>query len=205
MTVLVQNCFHWVGFHIVNQLLEDGYTVKGIDFSTEQASDHLSMFFARHASFSLIEPNVDESFNVSIVINSPQYADNIDATHHIVIDETNRQLIEHVNSTYIKQPLLFGKWMPIRDKGVFYCNNHIAFDSEAFLENAIYINDFTKMISQLLKKRDIPTFLDVQYDKIEESPTLILDNTVYIRDNTPIERKIEEVLTHYKQFEKYYY
>src|SRR5699024_11747942 len=62
MIFLVENCFHWLGFHIINRLLDNGYQVDGMDDLDTDKKEHLSMFVGRNELFRQItsrERNTD--------------------------------------------------------------------------------------------------------------------------------------------------
>src|SRR5690625_5291106 len=203
MSILVKDCFHWIGFHIVDQLLIDGYEVKGIQTSSSKKTAHLSMFFDRHSHFSLIEDETACETDTALLINQ-HTTDGINASRFMMIGEHVDIEALTADQIAIQQPLLFGEWMPIYEDGCYYLNDHIPFDSPRFHEQAIYIHDFTKMIVALLKQDNLPNVINMQTVKNDSILGLTLDNTYHIQDNTPIENKLQDVLKHHKQFKHYY-
>lgn len=203
MSILVKDCFHWIGFHIVDQLLTDGYKVKGIQTAFSEKTAHLSMFFDRHSHFSLIEDGAACEADTALLINQ-HTTDGINASRIMMIDEHVDIETLTASQIAIQQPLLFGEWMPIYEGGCYYLNDHISFDSFRFRKQAIYIRDFTKVIVDLLKQNNLPNVINMQADKSDSTLGLTLDNTYHIQDNTPIENKLQDVLKHHKQFKHYY-
>lgn len=203
MSILVKGCFNWIGFHIVDHLLKEGYEVKGIQTTSSKQSTHLSYFFDRHTGFSLIDDKESQHVQTALLVNESG-SDVINASRTIVVSEQPDLENMKDHQIVIKQPLLFGEWMPIQDNGCYYLNEYIPFDSVKFREQAIWIHDFTKKIVTLLAKKALPQIINVERNQNGAFSGLTLDNTFHIQDNTPIDSKVEDVLDHYKRFNQYY-
>ncbi len=67
MDFLIANCYDWIGFHIVNKLLENGYDVDGYDHSSED-DHHLSMFLGRNSSFTFVKDITAKNYRTSIIL-----------------------------------------------------------------------------------------------------------------------------------------
>ncbi|SDQ88365.1 hypothetical protein [Virgibacillus salinus] len=189
MLFLVENCFQWVGFHIVNCLLENGYKVDGIDDLSSDKKKHLSMFVGRNSSFQhIFSYKRDATYDSSIKITENQ------------LDLTLQQNTSHL----IKLPILFGEWMPMKINGMYHNNSFIPFDSDIFLNEAIYIGDFMKSLTQWIKSSQLPEILEVKSINNKQSEEIKLENSVYIRNNRTIEENLKMVIKHYEKFEDVY-
>src|SRR5699024_4174874 len=122
MSILVKDCFHWVGFHIVDQLLMDGYEVKGIQTSSSKKTDHLSMFFDRHSHFTLIEDVAACKTDTALLI-MQHTKDSINASRMMMISDLLDIEALTADQIAIQQPLLCGIWMPIYEDGCYYLND----------------------------------------------------------------------------------
>ncbi|UJL47616.1 hypothetical protein KFZ58_07055 [Virgibacillus sp. NKC19-16] len=197
MSILVDNCNHWIGFHIVDELLENSYTVDGIG----DEDSVLAMFLGRNSSFNFVKPDVKKHYDTAIIIGD-QSNTGIKSGQSLII---NPVLVDRVeNRVEINVPLLFGEWMPMNEKGFYYNNTFITFDSDFFQTEAIYIKDFTKGLMQWLKMKELPSTLEVRSEKNKDNQHVKLENAVYIRDNRPMEEKVKSVLEHYYLYKKFY-
>ncbi|WP_174612782.1 hypothetical protein [Virgibacillus ihumii] len=184
---LVENCFYWIGFHIVEYLLDQGYTVTGNDEIDTDGKEHLSMFIGRNENFTHMKQRLNES------------AYDIRLTPH----ETALTLHKDSAST-IYLPLLFGEWMPMNQDGMYYRGDFIAFDSDEFVEKAVYIGDFLKIIDQCIAASNLPSAVNVKKKGEDINAEIKLENSVFIRNNRPINDRIKTVKNHYKKFSKLY-
>ena len=204
MPVLVINCFHWIGFHITNQLLEIGCQVEGINNNSSEKSANLSLYIGRNSLFKLISLKELNKYDTVINIGESKDLHEIDTKRTILISDTERTRNEIKNVTFIRTPLLFGEWMPMNREGVYYLNEHIPFDSELFLTQSIYIKDFTESLVQILKMNKLPSTLVTQSVKNSKSVEQKLDKSLFIRDNVPIGRNVEKLLEHFQRFRTEY-
>ncbi|MBP1947248.1 hypothetical protein [Virgibacillus litoralis] len=189
MLFLVENCFQWMGFHLVNCLLENGNEVDGVDDLSSDKKEHLSMYVGRNASFQHLSSLERE------------------ATYDRTIKITEDQLVltlQQNTSHRINLPILFGEWMPMKKAGMYYKNKFISFDSDIFLNEAIYIGDFMKSLAQWIKSSQLPEILEVKSINNKQSEEIKLENSVYIRNNRTIEENLKMVIKHYEKFEDFY-
>ncbi|PAV29206.1 hypothetical protein CIL05_12475 [Virgibacillus profundi] len=199
MTFLVASCNHWIGFHIVNALLEEGYEVDGV--SGEAGNENLPMFFGRNSLFTMVNANERKDYDIVIIIDETLNMERIESKRIIKIGEISDG---SENTVHIKNLLLYGEWMAMNEKGIYSNNEFIPFNSKTFQDEAIYIKDFTKALIQWLKTDELPSNLHVKSSKNKDDKGLKLENTIYLRDNIPKEEKLKTVLTHYKEFIKLY-
>lgn len=196
MTILVGNCNNWIGFHIVNDLLLANYTVNGIGDENE----NLSMFLGRNSSFEFVGPDVKKNYDIAISIGNQLATIQSDRT--LIINAIHEQKKD--NEVTIKVPLLFGKWMPMNEHGLYKNDELITFDSNYFKTEAIYIKDFTNGLLQWLKAEYLPFNMNVDSVRNKAKENVKLENSIYISDNRPIEENLENVLEHYRRYNSFY-
>ena len=203
MSFLVTSCFDWVGFHMVNQLLEKGHEVDGVDEETTDFKEHLSMFLGRNSAFRLKTRDELTSYDTAIVIGEDPCTDVLKARKMMNISCNKIQAKRKASMTTIHVPVLFGEWMPMNERGMYMGNQFISFDSAHFLSEAVYIKDFINGLFQWMQADDLPSSLEVK-SKSSESRAVKLENTVYIRDNERTPDKLKKVLNHYRSYQQFY-
>ncbi|HEX6593644.1 MAG TPA: hypothetical protein VF095_03535 [Bacillota bacterium] len=206
MSILVVNCFDWIGFHLVNELLENGYNVHGLDVLHSMKKEHFWMFFARNDRFTLVkdEQMVDKKkkFDRLFVIDPVGVVPPVQANETIFIGRDENHLSER-SKMIVNAPLLFGEWMSMCEEGIYVNSEFIRFHSEKFLTEAIYINDFIKGLLDQVENRSFVPKLNVLSIKCKQKHVK-LENVLYIRDNRPIKENIKKVIEHYKRFRHFY-
>lgn len=193
MNISVQNCFHWIGYHIVHQLLLTGYSVYGLHRQITNQAEFLSFFLGRNSLFTFIEDESDK-YEIDLTIQ--------------VDDNKQELLLKNEHSSKLrkaKMPLLFGEWMDMNEEGIFINQKYILFRSKQFINNAMYIEDFSKGLIQWIKSTKLPSEFAVYPERNRTRKDKKLDNTIYIRDNIPIEKKVEQMIEHYKKYKNVYY
>ncbi|WP_042149029.1 hypothetical protein [Paucisalibacillus sp. EB02] len=204
MTILIQNCFHWIGYHYVNFLLEKGIVVKGVDKIDTEKKENLYMFIGRNSSFELMDSPKNNKAKIAIVIGDcNSAAPCIDAERIFQLD-VNGLKNKIDNATIIKAPLLFGEWMDMTEEGLVTGEKIIRFDSVKFQSESVYIGDFVKATYPVLKLPPNSSNITVFSKKIFLNESVKLENSIYIRDNVPIEDRMKKVLTHYRRYKKFY-
>ncbi|MUK90588.1 hypothetical protein GMD78_19715 [Ornithinibacillus sp. L9] len=203
MSILIANCFHWVGFHLLNELLDRGIEVAGIDALDTDRKEHLSMFIGRNSSFSFIDNSEASNYETFIIIdNSDDIPSNFTSRKIKIGFGESRE--EKENIVHVHAPILYGEWMPMNEKGCLHQERFIDFDSEEFQSEAIYIGDFVKAFIQWLKVDNLPGHIEVRTKKNNEDQALKLENSIYIRDNVPKEENLKRVLAHYRRYKEFY-
>ncbi|WP_077325073.1 hypothetical protein [Virgibacillus siamensis] len=183
----VENCFYWIGFHLVDYLLNQGYAVTGDDHIDTEGKEHLSMLIGRNENF--------------VHLKEPRNA----ADYDICFTPKENTLKMYKNSTStIKLPLLFGEWMPMEADGMYHRGTFIPFDSDRFLQEAVYIGDFLNTIQQCIDATRLPRFLNVNAGQQKSSADIKLEDSVFIRNNRPIMSRLKAVQSHYKRFGEFY-
>lgn len=186
-----------MGFHIVTQLLENGYQVDGIVSENNAKQTHLSMFLGRNSDFKLKTEDDLNIYDTAITVGTYTVtAEIINATRQfqIIRGEKEQQL---ENTITVRVPLLFGEWMPMNEKGMFIGEQFIQFDSNYFQTEAVYIEDFINVLRQWLKTEDLPGQLKMCADNTAESAAQPR------KYKTNMER-LTQVLEHYRRFQHFY-
>lgn len=196
MSILIYNCFHWIGYHLTNELLQKGYQVEGFHENMSEQACFLSMFFGRNENFKEINEKKSEYDQVFYIHKKNQitflpYEDVI----YLTEDETSQKSFPK-SSKVIPLPLLFGEWMEMDDQGVYHLDEYISFQSDRFKNRAIYVLDFVDILLKILNENND--------HRNEELKDLLLDSLNKIRNNRPIEDKIQKLLTHYKAYQSFY-
>ncbi|ALX48647.1 hypothetical protein [Lentibacillus amyloliquefaciens] len=187
MVFYVENCFHWVGFHIVNHLLEEGYSVDGTDDINTDTKEVLSMFVGRNELFRQLEPGQRErEYEAAICISD------------------DALMLEMDRSVTINLPLVFGEWMPMNHNGFFSREEFIRFDSHQFKREAIYIGEFLNSLRQWIQTSELPSIMDVRSYNDARNKNIDYENSVYIRTAHPLDKYVEAVKMHYEKYKKFY-
>lgn len=204
MPILVINCFDWVGFHIVNDLLDNGYKVVGVNLTSSKHSEHLAMQVGRNSHFKAISiTDISDSYSV-IILNSYEHvrANKIFNKHC----EKNTFTINNdkISSKLITFKLLFGEWMQMNNEGMYLRNQYIPFESTLFSDESLYISFLTNKIIKLVRESATMQILRIELKDSDRHIEQILVKKQSIRDNVPKEDHLEKVLLHYQRFKNYY-
>lgn len=203
MSILINHCYHWISYHLIETMLTEGYEVIGIhDFKSKQ-SEFLSMFLGRNDLFR--EATFQDqlcSIDLAIIFGekSPPSKNHIKKKFRI----HSKAKTPERNTTIIRPPLLFGKWMNMNETGMYANHDFISFDSKFFQEHAIYIEDFCKLLLSWVEQTILPSTVNIRSANVQQKEVELLENTIFIHDNIPIKNRLQEVLTHYKNFQQYY-
>lgn len=202
MAIVVVNCFHWIGFHLTDKLLQAGYKVDGIDQLSTYKKEHLSMFLGRNSSFSLKEINFSHQYETCIIIKSFAHIDHIQADRVIHIGHNEDTMLPRENKVMINIPILFGEWMPMSNYGIYNQNAFLPFDDLRISSEAIYIKDFARALLQWLQASYLLNSFHVKSsrDRSHVDDT----NIIYLRDKKTISQNIDDVIKHYKRFKAFY-
>ncbi|WP_163972171.1 NAD(P)-dependent oxidoreductase [Oceanobacillus halotolerans] len=191
MNVMVENCYQWIGFHLVNQLLEESHHVYGIGKRDTDKEEFLAMFFARNDLFTpvTVERGLDEDMRITVKEMDQRI---------VIIDQIARH---EQNVTF---PLLFGEWMSMDENGIYNKGEYIPFDSNYFKEEAVYIKDFCKELLEWIQIHYKPDTILVKSARARSDNGVTLENSIYLRDNRPIDEQIKIVRDHYKRYQPFY-
>ncbi|WP_067730681.1 hypothetical protein [Oceanobacillus damuensis] len=208
-TVLVVNCNHWIGYHIVNTLLENDKKVDGIANLGRSnkpkkgevlIEEDLSLYYGRNSSFSMIDSDEEKYYEIGIIAGGDHLNLNQKVKKLYVINPEDEEIrsSNDNNFTIIKVPLLFGEWMPMNEKGMFRKEEFIPFRSDYFKKNAVYVRDFAEGILQWLEVPGLPLILHVYSRHYNRGVDAELEKVIYLRENVPIIKRINSVVDHYR-------
>lgn len=201
LSILVVNYNHWLGYHIVNALLENDYQVDGIQL--KQGVEDLSMFFGRNSNFSIITPQEFKRYDFGIIVGDYNHDIQQNCERLFVINPEQERIRNLGNNViHIKTDLLFGEWIPMEEKGVFFQGKLIPFTSDFFKEHAIYVEDFTKGLMQWMNITELPSTLHVHSKKTKMQADLKLEKNIYLRENVYIDENVKTVVDHYQFYRK---
>ena len=194
MTVLVMNCNHWIGFHLVDRLLEMEYEVNGV--LNEEENDDLTLFFGRNSQFSLVSSIENIIYDTCFIIGEIKEDRKVKANQIIVVDEHHQlKATDNPNAHIVRPPLLFGEWMPITKDGYHNMDRRINIQSEQFKKDAVYIKNFVEGLLQLMHIKNLPSILHV-YPRFHSNSSDPIHHSVYMRKNGNDQGKINEVMAH---------
>lgn len=196
MTILVKNCFHWVNFHIVNELLYAGYRVHGYSKAKTKNKADFLMYLGRNSSFSHLTTLANKEYKAIIVFARNAPKDHIKSKRTFWI--TNNKAYCPNNIIKINVPTIFGEWMPMDEEQMYIQGKSISFQSPKFLEEAIDIKSLSLALIQWLETPYIPNEINVQSMRSHHK-NLMLENIIYLRDNRSIYKRLNEVKNHYKK------
>lgn len=189
MKIFVQDCFQWIAFHIIEQLIDNGYTVYGKHEAVTSQAEFLSSFLGRNSLF--------------------HYVNDDQGTYDMKLTLTQDKLImtqqQDQGRITMRLPILFGEWMTMDKSAIIIDGKRLAFSSSIFLKEAIYIHDFVQGINQWLNSSYLPEDFVVFSTRSDQKEDIKLDKTIYIRDNIPIEYRLEQLLVHYQKYKDIYY
>lgn len=195
MRILVADCSHWVGFHITNALLENGYQVVGV--KGKNKNEHLEMFFARNSNFTFTEANTKTNYDAAVIAGRDRMPEVVEAERAFVINGSQRKNPDVVP---ICIPYLFGEWMPMQEEGFYQGEEFISFASQEFREGAVDIKDAAKGLLQLLNTNKLPVEIILNPSRKDEK----LENLLFLRNNRRIERSLKSLQSHYQQYKELY-
>ncbi|MYL70263.1 hypothetical protein GLW00_05345 [Halobacillus litoralis] len=130
MMVTVNPCFHWIGYHLTSNLLQEGIEVIGIDPIEDPKSDLLYMYVGRNSNFQHFFQRSDKENHIQ-QSNDEWEVDLVD----------NGLLLRHGDkeSEWIEIPLLYGEWMDIGKTGIKEKGEFVQWIME---HKATYVGDF---------------------------------------------------------------
>ncbi|GIO25743.1 hypothetical protein [Ornithinibacillus bavariensis] len=204
MEVLVYNCFHWIGFHYVNFLLEQGVEVVGMDNIDTDKKENLAMFLGRNSLFHLMNPQSSLTIPIAIIIGNNPLPNHITVDKVIRITNNIQSLREQENTVTISTPILYGEWMDMTEEGVILDNRTVPFNSEEFRSTAIHVKEFIQATLPLLEKTSSQAMIKVFSRNVFLDDAVKLENSLYIRDNIPIEKRMKKIFEHYERYKDLY-
>lgn len=123
MTILVAPCFHWIGFHLVEELLNEGEEVVGMQKINTEKEENLALFLGRNSSF-IHTDEIDnfEGVPFSSILTTDKYAltetlTTLEAKNYFYLTRGSETGSVKKDWTVINRPLLFGEWMDREEEG----------------------------------------------------------------------------------------
>ncbi|SDJ87340.1 hypothetical protein [Sediminibacillus albus] len=214
---MVYPCFDWIGFHIVQKLLHEGNQVVGIGEAKTKKQENFLSFLARNSSFHLYK-NLEECKNclednrlqAIIQLESQRtqpIMESIQTDKHLVLSRTRKdaEMMEQESCLHIKLPLLYGEWMPRTDNGL--CDPDggiICFDSDQFVTQAVYIEDFTEGLLELLESNSQTGIIRIELSDTEKNDRQSGDAVFPVKESQDLQKRIKTLEEHYR-FHRHFY
>ncbi|MFS0752184.1 hypothetical protein [Oceanobacillus sp. 1P07AA] len=201
MRLLVVNCNSWVGYHIVDALLMEGFSVDGV-IATNEPGD-LEMYFGRNSLFEEATLKTKKEYDIGIIIDDFITDLPKGVKQWISISITHDKRIESgpCTMTYIYPSLLVGEWMEMNNQGIYRNDKFIRFDSSYFKKQAIYITDFVNALLHWIQMDTLPSSFQV-FPKQENISNKKVEKKVFLRKNRSIDTIVQSLKKHYEQFQK---
>lgn len=200
MEILIMNYNDWIGFHLVEAFLNEGYTVHGV--KGKDSNENLEDFLARNSNFHVQRKLEKKSYPLVICPGANEELVKQDAEQLILINSTHIKQDNEV--LLINIPLLYGEWMPMDEEGFYVDGKKIEFTSEIFKNEAIYVGDFIKLFLQWIRKTTDLEEIRMKLGKNKDNQAIKLEKTFFVDENVPIGDELEKVIRHYKRYQHFY-
>ncbi|SDZ74794.1 hypothetical protein SAMN05421743_10143 [Thalassobacillus cyri] len=147
MVYIIDACFHWIGFHLTQHLLTEGYEVIGIDPLEGTKQENLYFFIGRNSRFQHFHSIEEmerhchnETIEAVISVGSP--ADGRSRFGELFVYESVEGFMNRKGNG-VELPPLYGEWMP-RDEQTIYISKTepLLFSDLVDREDSLYIEDF---------------------------------------------------------------
>ncbi|MCD5324700.1 MULTISPECIES: hypothetical protein [Pontibacillus] len=193
MAYLLSGCFHWIGYHLTEALLNEGETVIGVDSDWNEQKEWLSLYVGRNASFHLLDSvgdvkdsMLDEDLVVVHIGGEKEIKDpKIPITFEWIIEVGKKNHEEHP-VLYAKE--VYGPWMP-----------HPVKPTSA---EALYVDDFIRGILEVIEQGEKKDFVEIlpssQGGSGGQGASWFVEETMNQKEGW------QRVLTHQEQFPNYY-
>lgn len=189
---------HWIGYHIVTELLDAGCQVDGK--RDNQIDSGLEDFFGRNSHFQETD-QVTNSYDLAIVINHhseitdlPQYTKKI---LHIYTDANGHKISNYADTTVISAPYLIGEGMEMNENGLIADGRLLSFADKEWQNKAIYIKDFLNVLMQWIKMTHLPKLIEIISVNDNLTNTKVEKKQVLLEN-----RDIDEVIKTIQTFNK---
>ncbi|MCA0969601.1 hypothetical protein LCM20_03215 [Halobacillus litoralis] len=150
MIITVNPSFHWIGYHLTANLLQEGVSVIGIDSLTSERSEQLYMFVGRNSNFQ-------------------HFYNQEDKEQHIHIEDDEISIVYEQNELFIEQsgallahltlPIVYGEWMDLPDHEI---SNEDELYEWVREREAVYIGDYVKKAFPQVVSKHLPPALDME-------------------------------------------
>ncbi|WP_148417103.1 NAD(P)-dependent oxidoreductase [Oceanobacillus jeddahense] len=161
MRILVIPHNHWVGYHIVTRLLDNGYQVDGI--RSAQLNSGLEDFFGRNSHFQEVD-QVKNDYDLAIIINQSEIKNLHEHTEKVILIQTvfdQNAVSDNSAASVISVPYLIGEGMELEENKVYADGELVSCSDEAWQKKAIYIKDFLNVFMQWIKMTHLPKLIEI--------------------------------------------
>ena len=119
MKILIDNCFHWIHFYIVQKYLEEGHIVYGVDSIMDSKEEFLYEMIGRNSNFILLDSLKEVKKeglkeDTIFITNEVSKKVNIPCSHFFLLEErdaSEERDVQQDNHFYIYLPAVIGPWM----------------------------------------------------------------------------------------------
>ncbi|GIO24429.1 hypothetical protein [Oceanobacillus sp. J11TS1] len=194
MCILVKPCNHWVGYHIVTRLLDEGYQVDGI--LDKQIDTGLEDFFGRNSHFQKVH-KVKNDYDFAIIIDSletEELKQSAKKVLRIETDSNQRKTSDNDNAciSVISVPYLIGEGMKINETGLFIDGQFIPFENNDWKDKAIYIEGFLNVFIQWIKRSNPPKWIEV-ISTNNRTPNTKVEKKQILLENRDINEVVKKI------------
>lgn len=200
MEVLIMNYTNWIGFHLAEALLNEGYKVDG--FEGKDGNENLVDFLARNSNFRSLGNLEERVYPLVIYSGQEGQLPRISVERAFLINPVSSIHEENIISIHI--PLLYGEWMPMDENGIYVNEKRIYFSSELFKREAIYIGDFIQLLLQWINKKPPIEKIRMEIAKNMNYNAVKLEKTFFVDENVPIGDQVQKVVEHYRKYHLLY-
>lgn len=188
LCVCVEDCFHWIGFHLVTAFLEEDWIVYGKDPLHSPDREHLSMFVGRHSDFSLLDDKEDKRMFPHI---------------ELMENQTGISLTkEEGKKVAIKCSSLIGEWMPMTDTHMLNGDKLQSWRG-LDLKEIVEVGAYAEIVKQCLEAARIPEEIHIvsRFSKKagDEDPGMIV-----VIDHKEGKEKLRSLKEHFSRFKPMY-
>lgn len=182
MSILVVNCYHRIGFQLIDYLLTSGYEIDGIPEQTSTESEHLSMFLGRNSQFQEKDYGNLNCYDALFVVGTETCIRNVihqtDVLNRFIIHDLplDQKLYEQQNKRSTFKNIYL-------NEGRSLINEHQPLTGMVFEEESV-TRDWLDAIDMLLNCRDLPKHVIVT-PSVESLyfKDFSLENTLIISEN----------------------
>ncbi|GEN88027.1 hypothetical protein MKY30_22395 [Oceanobacillus sp. FSL W8-0428] len=197
MRILVIPHNHWVGYHVVTRLLDEGCQVDGI--RDTRIDTGLEDFFGRNSHFKEID-QIANHYDLVIIIDGSEIKNIKQSAEKILYIQTDSSLkivSDNADSSVISAPYLIGEGMEIDEAGLVMDGTHIPYADKGWEDKAIYIKDFLNVFMQWIQMTHLPKLIEVTSVNNNLTNTKVEKKQVLLEN-----RNIKEAIKTIKKFNK---
>ncbi|QGS68491.1 hypothetical protein CV093_07940 [Oceanobacillus sp. 143] len=157
------------------------------------------MFFGRNSSFSFYNKEEMKRYDTCICVGDYEHMETIHADRIIMINpQKSYRKLNPDSITTLLASHLFGEWMPMTEKGYYRNQEFIAFQSNEFIENAIYIEDFSERLIHCLQSGNLPSNIEVKSEHSNGKESKENGDSIYICSSLQLEQRMTALQKQYQ-------